>query len=215
MRRLIALPAASSNHLSVSLFLSLSLSPVRDTRVWLMYVARNHSMHLALRYWLVIPSLSLFRSFSLSLSLSLPFHTRPVQPTRRHPPTLNAYAYLYEASFNGLLARKLIFHFPVRLPFRPPTRYIYLHHKRTLPPSSLTFRKLCYFFSFLFLTFLIHSLYEALFSRPKNPIPLRGSGIKVATSGTSAFHRKPRMEIARRGQGYRNRIIVRRTRYER
>lgn len=136
------------HHRTISPSLSFSLSPVRDTRVWLMYVARNHSMHLALRYWLVIPSLSLFRSFSLSLSLSLPFHTRPVQPTRRHPPTLNAYAYLYEASFNGLLARKLIFHFPVRLPFRPPRAIsIYAINVLSLPPLS-PFESFVIFFLF-------------------------------------------------------------------
>lgn len=123
-----------------------------------------------------------------------------MQPTRRHPPTLNAYAYLYEASFNGLLARKLIFHFPVPPVSPPPARYIYLRHKRTLPPPSLSpFESFVIFFRLVSPTFLIHPLYEALFPRPKNPIPLRRDENNAGTSGTSGFHRKPGMEIAQGG----------------
>lgn len=201
--------------ISPSLSFSLSLSRARYTR--LVNVRGAQPFHALSPQVLARNSISLALPLVLSISLSLsPLPYQAGAADSPPPADVKRVCIFIRGEFQRVTRSKINFPLPCSPPVSPPTRYIYLRHKRTLPPSSLTFRKLCYFFSFLFLTFLIHSLYEALFSRPKNPIPLRGPGIKVETSGTSAFHRKPRMEIARRGQGYRNRIVARRTtRYER
>lgn len=178
--------------------LSLSLSPVRDTRVWLMYVARNHSMHLALRYWLVILSLSV----SLSLSLSLPLPRQAGAADSPPPADVKRVCIFIRGEFQRVTRSKINFPLPCASRFAPPpARYIYLRHKRTLSPPSLSpFESFVIFFRLVSPTFLIHPLYEALFPRPKNrPIPLRRDENNAGTSGTSGFHRKPGMEIAQGG----------------
>lgn len=109
-----------------------------------------------------------------------------MQPTRRHPPTLNAYAYLYEASFNGLLARKLIFHFPVP-PVSPPPPHaisIYAINVLSLPLLSHLSRALLLFFvSFLPLSLFTHFTRRCFLDRKTDRSLCAGTRITLGRAG--------------------------------
>lgn len=78
-------------------------------RIYLMYVAHNHSVHLALRYWLIIlPRRRRLRSVpppSIAPPFPCPVPTEP-------PPPLNVYAYLCGSSFQEVTRSEINFVHP-------------------------------------------------------------------------------------------------------
>lgn len=148
--------------------LSLSLSPVRDTRVWLMYVARNHSMHLALRYWLVILSLSV----SLSLSLSLPLPCQAGAADSPPPADVKRVCIFIRGEFQRVTRSKINFPLPCASRFAPPPHAISIYAINVLSlPFSLTFRELCYFFSSRFSHFPYSPTLRGAVSSTEKPDP--------------------------------------------
>lgn len=147
-----------------------------------MYVARNHSMHLALRYWLVILSLSV----SLSLSLSLPLPCQADAADSPPPADVKRVCIFIRGEFQRVTRSKINFPLPCASRFAPPPHAIsiYAINVLSLPLLSHLSRALLFFFvSFLPLSLFTHFTRRCFLDRKTDRSLCAGTRITLGRAG--------------------------------